>query len=252
LLVFQGNFDSPVFLFGINNLDGSWQEDATTTNSSALPPGLEVGKTAISLKGDANASFNCSYIVKDKEKLLANIANPAYWDYSSSRIIKASECSYSVLPMNIISFEVEESGEDVIIILQTTGIISYLSSLIIEKSFDGNYFEPVKLGKNNFSAERNEIRILDLNIQNSAYYRVYFENALVGLRFMEKRGGRLDISFGEFELYSVEGQLIIRENVFYEELDLNLSCLTEKLKGGIYLAFFSNNNEKKVVRKIYK
>ncbi|WP_028978572.1 hypothetical protein [Sporocytophaga myxococcoides] len=251
ILAFQGSYTTPVFLFGLNNLEDKWQDDAITTNSSALPPGLEIGKTAISLKGNTNASFNCSYIVKDKEKLLGNIANPSCWDYSSSRITQASECSYSVLPINIISFEVEQSGKDAIITIQTTGIDSYPASLEIERSSDGYYFERIELGINDFSVERNEIRILDHNIQNSVYYRVYFDSALKGVKFLEKEG-RLDSGLGKFELYSIDGQLITREYIYPEELEVNLICLTEKLNEGIYLGFFSNNNEKKVVRKIYK
>lgn len=252
ILAFQGSFTAPVFLFGLNNIEEKWQNDATSTNSSALPPGLEEGKTALSLKGNTNASFNCSFIVKDKEKLLENIANPANWDYSSSRIIQASECSYSVLPINIAKFDVEESGTDVIITIQTTSKISYPLLQTIEKSSDGYKFEKVEMENCNFSPERNEIRCLDYNIQNSIYYKIYFENELVGIKYLKKEGDKLNESFGTFEVYSIEGQLIIRKLIFRDELELNLSSLPEKLQGGIYLAFFSNNNEKKVVRKIYK
>ncbi|MBO9700399.1 MAG: hypothetical protein J7604_09340, partial [Sporocytophaga sp.] len=252
ILAFQGSFTNPTFLFGLNNIEDKWQEDATTTNTSALPPGLEIGKTALSLKGNTNASFNCSYIVQDKQKLLENIANPSYWDFSSSRITQASECSFSVLPLNITNFEVEESGTDAIIIaIQSTGVIS-LSSLKIEKSLDGYNFEQIKVEDNNFSIEGNEIRIRDYNSLNSVYYRLYFEKKFVGMKYLKKEEGRLENSLGEFELYSIDGQLIIRNFCYREELEFNLSCFIEKLKGGIYLAFFLNNNEKKVVRKIYK
>ncbi len=252
ILAFQGSLTAPVFLFGLNNLGDKWQDDATTTNSSALPPGLEAGKTALSLKGNNNASFNCSYIVKDKEKLLENIANPSYWDYSSSRITQASECSYSVLPISITNFDVEESGTDVIITIETTGMISHSFPFKIEKSSDGYNFEKLEFGNYNFSSARKEIRVVDQNIKKSIYYRLYFENDLVALKCLEKEDGGLNNSFGAFEVYSIDGQLIIRKYIFQEELELNLISLSEILQGGMYLAFFSNNNGKKVVRKIYK
>src|SRR5690606_34398601 len=114
--------------------------DATTTNSSGLPPGLELGKTAVSLDGGANASFDCSKIVKDKNQMLENIANPLNWNYSSSQILQASLCSFSILPVVLLKFEAKVYDSEVILNCHLSSYSSN-SQILIERSENGTEYE---------------------------------------------------------------------------------------------------------------
>src|SRR5690606_28341474 len=49
ILAYQGTEASPTFIAAINNEGSGWQADATSANTSALPPGLVEGMTAVAL-----------------------------------------------------------------------------------------------------------------------------------------------------------------------------------------------------------
>lgn len=256
LLVFQGNFDSPVFLFGLNNLEGTWQDDATTTNSSGLPPGLEIGKTAVSLNGGANASFDCSKIVKDKNLMLENISNPLNWNYSSSQILQASLCSFSILPIVLLKFEANIVENEVILNCQL-GSYPNNSRIVIERSQNGVEYEIVFNEVVPGSGTIVQFLIKDKRFNQTEYYRLYLDGQLIKTVLVEgeteENNRPLEPEeFGIISLISADGRKIAETSCFGIELKSKEDSFTQNLQTGIYFFTIINNNGKKVVRKFYK
>jgi hypothetical protein len=256
LLVFQGNFDSPVFLFGLNNLEGIWQDDAITTNSSALPAGLEIGKTALSLFGGANASFDCSKIVKDKNQMLENISNPLNWNYSSSPILQASLCSFSILPIVLLKFEANIVENEVLLNCQL-GSYSHNSRIIIERFEDEGEFEIIFNEVIPSSSPLVGILAKDRRFNHSKYYRLYLDDHLIRTIYVEGETEEIKRplepeEFGIISLISADGRKIAEASCFGIELKSKEDSFTQNLQTGIYFFTVINNNGKKVVRKFYK
>jgi len=251
LLVFQGNFDAPVFLFGLNNMEGTWQDDATSTNSSSIPPGLEIGKTAVTLSGGANASFDCSKIVKDKDQMLSNIADPLNWNYSSSQIIQASLCSYSILPVFWVELEatVKEYG---VVLAGRIWSSGKHSKIIIERSEDGIqyqvvYSEAAEYGPYiDFFAEDKDL--------SATYYRLFLDDRLLKTIVVSGGDGQvlLPDELGLLSLCSGDGRKIAESYCYGRELKMKEEGFTQNLPRGLYFFTVINNNGKKVVRKFYK
>ncbi|HEY8615852.1 ExeM/NucH family extracellular endonuclease [Phenylobacterium sp.] len=78
-LLFQGAQASPTFLFAVDFADGNtaWAANATSSNTSAVPPGLTVGSTALAF-GPDNAAYT-GPTVGSVADIRAAIANPANW-----------------------------------------------------------------------------------------------------------------------------------------------------------------------------
>lgn len=82
ILVYQGTEAAPTFIFAINN-EGSaiWQSDATSSNTSSLPPGLTNGTNAVALTEKDNAKYDnlLTGLTGSKTTILTNICTPANW-----------------------------------------------------------------------------------------------------------------------------------------------------------------------------
>ena len=83
ILAYQGAEATPTFLYAISNEGTTWQANATNTNTSALPPGLVEGTTAIALSEIDNAAYSGS-VAGSRAELLALISNAANWTVSDS------------------------------------------------------------------------------------------------------------------------------------------------------------------------
>jgi len=79
ILAYQGEETAPTFIAAINNEGSGWQADATSANTSALPPGLVEGMTAVALVEIDNAQYDCSTESGTKAELLMAINNAANW-----------------------------------------------------------------------------------------------------------------------------------------------------------------------------
>jgi hypothetical protein len=80
LLVYQGSFAAPQFIYAMNsNGNAVWQTSATDNNTSAIPPGLIEGYSAVALTEKVNGEYNCSSTVKDKIDLLPLISDYTNW-----------------------------------------------------------------------------------------------------------------------------------------------------------------------------
>lgn len=80
ILVYQGDEMSPQFIYGLN-IEGAavWQSDATNTNSSALPAGLNNGLSAVALQEFDNVKYSGSTQFPDPTQALIAIGDPANW-----------------------------------------------------------------------------------------------------------------------------------------------------------------------------
>ncbi|WP_420478743.1 Calx-beta domain-containing protein [Brevundimonas sp. FT23028] len=78
ILAYQGADASPTFLYAVNNEATGWQASATNANTSALPPGLTEGVTAIALNEIDNAAYSGA-VSGTRAELLALIGNQSNW-----------------------------------------------------------------------------------------------------------------------------------------------------------------------------
>jgi len=79
IIAYQGNAASPTMLFAIN-IEGSaiWQEDVTSSNTSALPLGLTNGSNCVALTEINNVKYDGS-VTSGKADVLAAVCNKDNW-----------------------------------------------------------------------------------------------------------------------------------------------------------------------------
>ena len=95
IIAYQGASTSPTFLYGLNSESSSWQTDATSTNTSALPLGLVNGETAIALSEIDNAIYG-GPTAGTQTELLTAISNTANWTGSNSTRQTLSSAPFTV------------------------------------------------------------------------------------------------------------------------------------------------------------
>lgn len=78
VIAYQGEETAPNFIYAVNFEGTDWQEDATSSNTSALPKGLEAGKTAVAIIETDNAQYQGS-TTGSKEALLTAISQASNW-----------------------------------------------------------------------------------------------------------------------------------------------------------------------------
>ena len=89
-LVYTGPDGAPSFVYGLNNEGDSWQDDATSSNTSALPAGLQEGLTAVALVEADNASY-AGPTSGTREALLQAISTPANWTTDDAELLPFPE-----------------------------------------------------------------------------------------------------------------------------------------------------------------
>jgi len=94
LFAFQGTVESPAIIYGINFEDTGWQPDATSSNTSALPPTLVNGSTAVAIDECDNIAYN-GPTSGTKSALLTLIGDKANWTCDDSTRLTFSS-SFSV------------------------------------------------------------------------------------------------------------------------------------------------------------
>lgn len=80
VLAFQGGATAPAFVYAVNADDTGWS-DATSSNTTAIPPGLSAGTTAVNIGGPPeldNGYYNGTTL-GTRAELLAAIGNPSNW-----------------------------------------------------------------------------------------------------------------------------------------------------------------------------
>lgn len=89
VLAYQGTDAAPVFIYAAHHsASGTFDSDATNTNTSALPRGLDLGSTAIAL-GSQNNSYDVAAAGPgtasgSRGDLLLAVSNPANWNGSNA------------------------------------------------------------------------------------------------------------------------------------------------------------------------
>lgn len=83
-IAFQGDASSPSFIYALNTGGGGWT-DAISSNTTALPPGLVNGLTALDLAAvERDNGYYSGPTTGTKAQLLADISNPANWTTSDT------------------------------------------------------------------------------------------------------------------------------------------------------------------------
>lgn len=84
LLAFLGDAASPAFVHAVH-FDSTGYVDATSSNTTALPPGLSVGESAVDL-GEVDNGYYNGTTTGTATDLLTAIGNPANWTTSDSPV----------------------------------------------------------------------------------------------------------------------------------------------------------------------
>ena len=103
IIAYQGPATSPTFLYAIDFADdnASFAADATNASTSALPPGLVLGRTAIALPAD-NGTY-AGPLTGTRESLLAAIGSAGSWRQDdASRVGDRSYAAFTVTPEQVL------------------------------------------------------------------------------------------------------------------------------------------------------
>ncbi len=85
ILAYQGIDTGPTFLYAIHFATNTSWSDATSQNSTALPPGLTDGLNAVYIGDFDNGSYDCSVAI-DPALILTAISTPSNWNASNEDV----------------------------------------------------------------------------------------------------------------------------------------------------------------------
>ena len=83
VFAFQGDAANPTFIYGLHG-DGSFEADATSSSTSALPPTLTEGETALAIDPEADNAAYQGITSGTRTELLAAISNINNWTTSNT------------------------------------------------------------------------------------------------------------------------------------------------------------------------
>ncbi len=103
LFFYQGSFAAPAFIYGLSVSSGGWDAAAVDNNTSALPPGLTDGSTALAQTKIINSRLNCTGVAIDKSLFLNQISDATRWDRSNSVRVSLPDitCDYTPLTLHM-------------------------------------------------------------------------------------------------------------------------------------------------------
>jgi hypothetical protein len=122
LLIFQGAFQAPQFLFGLTDYNGGWLSSSfTPTNqSSHLPPGLLAGHTALELDLFLQAQFECAYPFSNRTEFLTRLTNPSQWIKSTDRVVlPIMGCGFDVLSENSLQWNYKIENDQLVLFVSS-------------------------------------------------------------------------------------------------------------------------------------
>lgn len=103
IIAYRGDEASPIFIYAIQTNSTLWQADATSAQTSALPPGLVNGVTAVAIGRDLgdgdewdNSVYDMSVTNGAREEILAAIGSADNWSGSDSRVSLPPEGSFNI------------------------------------------------------------------------------------------------------------------------------------------------------------
>jgi hypothetical protein len=136
ILVYQGSFAAPQFIYALNNSGNAvWQTSASNTNTSALPPGLVNGYSAVALIEKVNGEFNCSSTVRDKNQLLLLISDFNNWlGDNNNRSLLPPSCFLNPLSQEIsaINASIDKGFLNLEITVEPGDIEDYLLEISVD------------------------------------------------------------------------------------------------------------------------
>ena len=119
LFFYQGSFTAPAFIYGLSVSSGGWDAAAVDNNTSALPPGLTDGITALAQTKIVNSRLNCTGVAIDKSLFLNQISDMSKWDRSNSTRVSLPDitCDYTPLTLHLPHFnnDIESNEKEVLI-----------------------------------------------------------------------------------------------------------------------------------------
>jgi hypothetical protein len=240
ILVYQGSFTAPKFIFAVNNYLAGWQSSSEDNNSSALPENLVEGNTALSLNKILNSNYNCIIEVKDKALLLSAIANSSNWSGSNdARIEFPNSCFKNPLPVNLVSFKVNKIDDGNEIVFEVTDEMK-VYQYEIQRSEDGINYQTVEWIDEENIQDNIDFYYIDKFIL-SCYYRLkvlHMDGSFqIYNSFYSK--GNTDRNFN-FSIHDLNGTLFASgtDSTKYE-----ISSITRNLKNGIYVLKMFNAEE---------
>ncbi|MFQ6675218.1 MAG: lamin tail domain-containing protein [Fidelibacterota bacterium] len=90
IIVFQGSSAAPEFIYALNMEGTGWQPGATSSNESALPPGLADGSSALALNEADNGYYGGSVLAGTPAELLQAISQKENWTTGNGRMESSS------------------------------------------------------------------------------------------------------------------------------------------------------------------
>jgi hypothetical protein len=176
VLVYQGADSSPVFITAVNAEGAAvWQDNAVSSSTSALPPGLSNGSSALAvfekdnLKYTGLSSGTLSQIraqLFDSSKYTGNDSN--HETYSAVFNISGA----CVLPVRFLELKITQSFQDMYLEWSTAMEIDN-SHFLVQMSEDGHAFSTVAkvLSQGNSYSIQNYRFLLGSDLTN-AYFRI--------------------------------------------------------------------------------
>jgi hypothetical protein len=230
LLVFQGTFVNPRFIFGLTDYDGGWLSTSVspTNQTSHRPPGLIDGQNALALNQYINAQFECSYPFSSRQEFLNRLTDPHQWIKSRDRVtLPIMGCGFDDLLEQHIAWSYRmEDAHTIFLSVQSTNIHN-----IHQETINWLLYEDGKELALSCQKLNNESYVCELPKTNSEllikpcrdnqyceYYKKIDWIKNVGISWTLHESGHVEIMFTEmqkpfsFALYDTKGRVLLTEN----------------------------------------
>ncbi|MDB5258782.1 MAG: hypothetical protein JWM14_3477 [Chitinophagaceae bacterium] len=227
LLIFQGSFLSPQFLFGLTDYNGGWLSTSfsPTNQSSHLPPGLTEGQNALALDEFLQAQFECAFPFSNRQEFLSRLTNPSQWIKVADRVVlPIMGCGFDVLAENSLEWNYKIENDEQLLL--------FVSSQTPAKEISWWYYTPEsavalvckQLDANSFECklpERSSDFVLIRPCRTEEYhcerYKRIDRQHETGIFWSVSGGGNLTINIPETYtvidavLYSADGNLVWKD-----------------------------------------
>jgi uncharacterized repeat protein (TIGR01451 family) len=125
IFAFQGTYENPTFLFGLNNSSNGWTGSPPNALNTTLPPTLTEGYTAIWFDRSYENGVYTGPLTGTQEELLAAISDPDNWNYTNSSVTMPST-----------DFEIDPGPPAVDATIPASGAVNVLRDSQIEIQFN--------------------------------------------------------------------------------------------------------------------
>lgn len=259
IIAFCGTVAAPSLIAGINfnGTAGSWDADATSSNTSAAPAGVPAAN-AIPFGEIDNVAFNCSDVPPgaDCATLTAAVQDPANYLLQNDPPFAPSytDCP-AVLPVELISFEITEHSKEMVELQWEVATELNTEGYIVERSSNGERFTALSnlaaLGSNNAylfedkaplngtSYYRLKMMDLDGSFEYSDVLAVQLGNEKEFKVFPTKAKDQITLSYNqdtqseaEVSIFNIQGQKVQEVAL---ALTANSSISIQQLNSGTYI-----------------